>query len=258
MTRNFMQQDTIYAFDFDGVICDSAVETSITGWKAARCIWTDMNPSSLSMPMPSQEQINQFKQVRPLLETGYEAILIMRLLHFGKQASELCKDYEQVIKDLIQQEGLQPDNLKILFGETRDHWIRTNEQEWLAMNPLFPTVADKLRTLPNTPYIITTKQERFVNLILQANGIQLEENKIFGMDRQMSKQDTLLMLVKKHANQKIVFIEDRVQTLIEILQNPKLSSIALQLVSWGYNTKEQRELANDHGIEVKNKLKLPS
>ncbi len=243
------QQEIIYAFDFDGVICDSAVETSITGWKAARGIWEDMNTSP-PLLLPSQNQIDQFKEVRPLLETGYEAILIMRLLHLGKQVNELCKDYEQIINDLVQREDLQPESLKTLFGETRDYWIRTNEQEWLAMNPLFPTVTNKLGTLPNTPTIITTKQERFVSLILQSNGIQLEQDKIFGMDRQMSKQESLLMLIDKHPNQKIVFIEDRVQTLIEILQNSKLSTITLQLVSWGYNTKEQRVLAHDHGIEV--------
>ncbi len=243
-----MQQQTIYAFDFDGVICDSAVETSITGWKAARSIWTDMSTSSFLLP--SQNQIDQFKEVRPLLETGYEAILIMRLLHTGKQVSELCKNYNQIMNHLIQQEKLQPENLKTLFGETRDHWIRTHQKEWVAMNPLFPTATDKLRTLPNSPYIITTKQERFVTLILQSNEVPIEQEKIFGMDRQMSKQESLLMLIDKHPNQEIVFIEDRVQTLIEILQNPKLSEITLQLVSWGYNTKEQKTLARHHGIEV--------
>lgn len=243
-----MLQDTIYAFDFDGVICDSAVETSITGWKAAKSIWADMNLSPL--PLPSQKQIDQFKEVRPLLETGYEATLIMRLLSLGKATSAICTDYEKIISDLIQQEDLQTDDLKALFGETRDDWIQTNKQEWLSMNPLFPTVIDKLLTLTNTPYIITTKQERFVKLILQSNNIQLEEDNIFGMDRKMSKQDTLLVLLEKHPNQRVIFIEDRVQTLIDILQNPKLMDITLQLVSWGYNTKEQRKLAHRHRIEV--------
>ena len=33
-----MNNSIIYALDFDGVICDSAVETAITGWKAAGSI----------------------------------------------------------------------------------------------------------------------------------------------------------------------------------------------------------------------------
>ncbi|WP_411727104.1 hypothetical protein [Methyloglobulus sp.] len=64
----------IYALDFDGVICDSAVETAITGWKAASGILGDI-PKAVP-----QEMIGRFRLVRPIIETGYEAILAMRLL----------------------------------------------------------------------------------------------------------------------------------------------------------------------------------
>ena len=242
----YKPQETIYAFDFDGVICDSAVETSITGWKAAQSIWTDM--SALPSTLPSQQLINDFRKIRPLLETGYEAILIMRLLHLGKQVTELCESYEPLINELVQQEALQTDYLKKLFGETRDRWIVENEQEWLTMNPLFPNVMEKLHTLTDSSwYIITTKQERFVKLILQANKIHIEDDQVFGMDRQMSKQDTLLMLKQRHPDQSILFIEDRLQTLQGIIENKELKTISLQLVSWGYNTQEDREVALDSG-----------
>ena len=32
----------LYALDFDGVICDSAVETAVTGWRVAQTLWDDM------------------------------------------------------------------------------------------------------------------------------------------------------------------------------------------------------------------------
>ncbi len=242
-------QETIYAFDFDGVICDSAVETSITGWKAAQSIWAEM--SSPPAPLPSQQLINDFREVRPLLETGYEAILIMRLLYLGEPIAELCESYEPLIKELIQQEALQTDSLKKLFGETRDRWIVENKQEWLTMNPLFPSVIEKLHTLTDrTWYVITTKQERFVKLILQANKIHIEDDQVFGMDRQMSKQDTLSHLQDKHPNQGIIFIEDRLQTLQDITENTELNKISLQLVSWGYNTHEDREVAQHSGVKI--------
>ena len=74
-----MKKSVIYALDFDGVICDSAIETGITGWKAAIQIWPDMKA-----PLPSTELINQFRLARPVIETGFEAILIMRLLYLGQ------------------------------------------------------------------------------------------------------------------------------------------------------------------------------
>ena len=246
-----MQPDTIYAFDFDGVICDSAVETGMTGWKAAKKIWYDMGDD----PLPSENLIDKFRTIRPLLETGYEAILIIRLLYLRLSVAEICQHYQQTLSNLVHQNNLHFDTLKQLFGETRDHWIRSNEQEWLAMNPLFPTVKNKLNSLPETAqYIITTKQERFVTLILQFNGVPIQQSRIFGMDRQMSKQETLGMLKKNHPNQDIVFIEDRVQTLVEILQNPSLHSIKLQLASWGYNTSEQRSFAIDSKIQIISQL----
>ncbi len=243
------QQKIIYAFDFDGVICDSAVETSITGWKVAKTIWQDM-----TSPHPSQRMITDFREIRPQLETGYEAILIMRLLHLGQSVSDLCANYTQLIANLIQLEALRTDDLKKLFGETRDQWIDTDEEEWLSMNPLFPSVTKQLHDLVNTAdstwYIITTKQERFVKRILQANQIEVDAKQLFGMDRQMTKQETLLILLKDHPGHEIVFIEDRLQTLLGIVENEALKEVSLQLVSWGYNTLKEREIARANGIEI--------
>ena len=59
-----MTKPKLYAFDFDGVICDSAIETGITGWRVASKMWPDM-PSDIPSNM-----LDDFRQVRPLIETG--------------------------------------------------------------------------------------------------------------------------------------------------------------------------------------------
>ena len=146
-------ENKLYALDFDGVICDSAVETGITGWKVASQLWPEM-PAEI----PS-EMIDLFRQVRPVMETGYEAILIMRLLFEGTPPQNLLDDFANAIKDIIEQEQLSTDQLKQLFGETRYHWINDDLDDWIAMNPLFDGVADKLRQIdPEQCVIITTKQ----------------------------------------------------------------------------------------------------
>ena len=61
-----MKQSIISALDFDGVICDSAVETGVTAWKAASQIWHDLDTL-----LPSQELLEKFRLVRPVLETVY-------------------------------------------------------------------------------------------------------------------------------------------------------------------------------------------
>ncbi|MCK5813356.1 MAG: HAD family hydrolase [Cocleimonas sp.] len=246
MQSNNRNNQTIYALDFDGVICDSAIETAVTGWKAARKIWSDMPNAN-----PSQHLINDFRQVRPLLETGYEAISIMRLLYLDITVSSLSQHYQQQLSSFIQTENLKIEQLKKLFGNTRDHWIKQSPQQWLAMNPLFAGIRKQLATLSNsTWYIITTKQKRFVKQILKANKISIDDACIYAMEAQMSKQETLIKLLEHHPNQTIIFIEDRLPTLLNMSNNTQLKTIKRQLADWGYNTQNDKEKAQQHVIDL--------
>ena len=98
--------------------------------------------------------------------------------------------------------------------------------------------------------IVTTKQERFVQAILQSNLIEFDGARIFGLERKLNKQTVLAMLQKEHPERSITFIEDRLPTLLGVLNNPQLQSIKLQLVDWGYNTELDREQAREKGIDV--------
>ncbi|MEQ1622466.1 MAG: HAD family hydrolase [Methylococcales bacterium] len=239
-----MNDSILYALDFDGVICDSAVETAITGWKAARLIWPDM------LNEVPQDKIDQFRLLRPLIETGYEAILAMRLLQQGESSEAIANSYSDKVQDLLQQAQLSIADLKKLFGETRDAWIEQDLVDWVNMNPLFPGVADKLRQLGLTrPWlIITTKQERFVKQILKANDIELADESIFGLDRNLSKQELLSGLLQTNPAQTIVFVEDRLPTLLNVLNNEQLQSVKLIFALWGYNTAEDKVIAAQQGI----------
>jgi hypothetical protein len=47
-----------------------------------------------------------------------------------------------------------------------------------------------------------------------------------------------------------VFVEDRVDTLLEVKASPIAEQTDLLLADWGYNTAAQRRLAADNGIRV--------
>jgi len=234
----------LYALDFDGVICDSAVETGITGWKVASHLWQDM-------PMATPDKmIDLFRHVRPVMETGYEAILIMRLLFKGIDPHLLLTDFAQQIKQIIQQENLNIDQLKTLFGETRDHWIKADLADWIAMNPLFEGVADTLKSLdPSSCYIITTKQERFVHHILDANGLSVPAEQVYGLDRKLSKQQILADLSEQYPDYTILFVEDRLPTLINVLGDDRLADIKLLFADWGYNTEQDKQAVQSLAVK---------
>ena len=232
-----MSKRPLYALDFDGVICDSALETSITAWKAAReYLWPKM-PETIP-----EELITQFKQVRPALETGYEAILIVRLLFEGLSPEALLTEYPHRIEGIIRRDQLDIDRLKQRFGNTRDKWIAEDLENWLKMNPLFPGIQQKLVSIHNDDcFIITTKQERFVDQILSANNISIPAQHIYGLDRQLSKQQVLRQLQNDHPDRAILFIEDRLPTLIKVMNDHDLKEVQLLLADWGYNTQHDKE-----------------
>lgn len=235
-----MQTEKVYALDFDGVICDSAIETSITGWKAACLLWPKM-PAEIS-----DNIVDQFKLVRPALETGFEAILIVRLLFEGVSAESLLTDFSHKMDSIIRRDQLDPAHLKQLFGEVRDNWIKEDLQHWLAMNPLFKGVSETLlRIKPDKCYIITTKQERFVHQILNANNISLNPERVFGLDRKLSKQQVLADIQDKYPENDIIFVEDRLPTLINVMKDEQLSSVRLIFADWGYNTAQDKQKASD-------------
>lgn len=236
-----MKDTPIYALDFDGVICDSTVETAITGWKAATFVWSDMAGT-----IPDETHIQQFRELRPQLETGYEAIIFMRLIQQGESVASIQANMASFNQEL----GADTTLLKQLFGQTRDQWIEQARDEWIGMNPLFEGVAEKLQNLNGQPwYIVTTKQERFVEQILQANQVELPID-IYGLDRKMGKQVVLQELLERHGKHAIRLIEDRLPTLHGVLANEKLKTVDLQLVDWGYNTPEDRVSARTQGIKV--------
>jgi phosphoglycolate phosphatase-like HAD superfamily hydrolase len=240
-----MKKSIIYALDFDGVICDSAVETGITGWKAAKQLWND-----LATPLPSPQLIEKFRKVRPILETGYEAILLVRLLHDGETIETILNNFSTKKQDTIKDNKLNTTSLKKIFGATRNHWIDDDLNDWVEMNPLFSGVTEKLQNLEKRDwYIITTKQEHFVKQILTANQIQLADERIFGLDRKMSKEAVLMDLVKRHTPASIHFVEDRFPTLINVGNNRELKSVKLFFALWGYNTVQDKLDAKQQAIE---------
>jgi phosphoglycolate phosphatase-like HAD superfamily hydrolase len=243
-----MESNVVYALDFDGVLCDSAVETGVAGWKAAIQLWADMPATDI----PPRAMTDQFRQFRPQLETGYETIIFMRLLHEGMALESLMANFEHEKQLFLTRYNLDPDDLKQLFGQTRDHWINQDEQQWVNLNPLFSGVAEKLKRLENQSpwYIVTTKQERFVKQILEANQITLPVERIFGLDRNASKETILTELLQTHQHTQLFFVEDRLPTLLKVANNPQLKSIKLMLASWGYNTALERQGLDSCAIEL--------
>jgi len=230
---------SVLALDFDGVLCDSARETGITGWKAAATLWEDMVET-----LPPQSLLERYCRARPVIETGYQAILMMRLLKDGEDPEALLETFSHRLHEVVERSGTDPAGLTRLYGAVRDRWLLDDPQEWLALSPLYPGTRDSLNALPpgTDCYIVTTKQERFVARLLAHHGVRFDAGHIFGLDRGMSKEAVIRRLMAHHPGRPVHLVEDRLATLKRFLARPDLAVVRLHMACWGYNTKaEQRE-----------------
>ena len=226
-------QKRLLALDFDGVICDSAAETAISGWKAAKWIW----PDKFTEPLPPQDIVEKFRRIRPYLETGYQSIFMIRMLVDGEAETSFQYSLAEKFSVMMEDFKLTKERLVQEFGSVRDAWIQSDLDSWLAPQNPYPNTIESLKSAlqKHRVLILTTKQERFVKAWLGHFNVDFPQEDIIGLDRKTPKEETLAELVR--ANKKnIHFVEDRLKTLQRVAAIPSLKRVNLHYADWGYGT----------------------
>lgn len=138
-----MSSSIVYALDFDGVICDSVGESSITSFCAAKTYWphldADENPSSPA----KQYLLDAMRSIRPIVETGYENVLLARMaLETDPDQIQsafvqpVLKNWSTIKEQLLSEWDVNEDQLIQTFGSIRDKWIENDPDSWLSANKL--------------------------------------------------------------------------------------------------------------------------
>lgn len=241
---------TILALDFDGVICDGLLEYFQTTKRAYRKIWHLDSPESLD------QYATQFYLLRPVVETGWEMPILLRALVLGISSEEINHNWSIIAKKIVKTEQLDPKVLSYEIDTTRDQWIETNVDEWLALHRFYPNVVERMSQILDSStqlYIISTKEGRFIQQLFQEKGITIPQDRLFGKETKQPKYEIIRTLLKKHSElpSHLWFVEDLLQTLQKVKQQPDLEGMGLFLADWGYNTQHTREsIANDRFIHL--------
>ncbi|VXD23869.1 HAD family hydrolase [Planktothrix paucivesiculata] len=248
---------TLLALDFDGVLCDGLLEYFQTAWQTYCQLWsvpTGVSPEALA-PL--------FYRTRPVIEIGWEMPVLIRALVLGISETEILQNWSEIAHNIITEEQLQAEIIGPHLDRVRDEWINTDLSGWLGLHRFYPGVIERIKPLieDNFPvYIITTKEERFVRSLLQEQGVTIPENQLFGKGYKRPKYAILRELFASiEPTPHIWFIEDRLQTLLSVQQQPDLNvetrpileeretrhgtSLQLFLADWGYNLQPERDLA---------------
>jgi phosphoglycolate phosphatase-like HAD superfamily hydrolase len=232
---------TVLALDFDGVLCDGLKEYFVTSWRAYCDLW---QPADLTPPAGAAEQ---FYRLRPVVETGWEMPILVQAILLGIPETEVLQNWLTLAPDLTAKEGFTPAQLVAAVDGTRDRWIATDPDTWLAEHRFYPGVIEKLGATMHSathPIIISTKEKRFIEELLRRQGLEITNLRIYGKEVKRPKHQVLRELIAEYgAEAAFWFVEDRFKTLQGILKQPDLTEVKLFLADWGYNTAAERSEA---------------
>ncbi|UBF25765.1 HAD family hydrolase [Kovacikia minuta CCNUW1] len=242
---------TVLALDFDGVICNGLKEYFQTAWQAYCNLWQVENQ------FPPSGVAEQFYRLRPVVETGWEMPVLVRAIMLGIPEADIFQNWIAVPQSGsaaigIAQQILQQDNLNAAkciaeVDGIRDRWIASDPDSWLAEQTFYPGVIDRLKSTlasPTIVVIVSTKEKRFIEQLLQQQNVDLTNLRIFGKEVKRPKHQVLRELIAEYGSEQTFwFVEDRLKTLQGIQLQPDLETVSLFLADWGYNTTAERELA---------------
>ena len=231
-----------FAFDFDGVVCDSVEETAETAWRAACRVWPRRYAGDASA-----DYVEGFRRCRPVIHTGFENLLLLDLLAAGHEPEAILAQFDTLSAQSRARLGLTEHQLLGAFAEARDAWIRADPQGWLNVQGFYPGVVEAINAMSAPRCIITTKQHRFTIRLAQLARLDIEPAAIFGLESG-GKRAVLLRQLEAAGGAPVHFFEDRLRTLTAL---EDVVGLRRYLVSWGYNTVADRRAARaDSAISV--------
>ncbi|MEW5297073.1 MAG: hypothetical protein WDW38_005882 [Sanguina aurantia] len=217
----------------------------MAGLKAAMRQWPEILTPEAVAPR-REELLQKMREVRPVIETGYENVVQVRCLWEGMTSSHMLDHWgHEELPAAMGKWNLDRSELVKLFGAVRDEWIAEDLDSWLAPNNIYPGVADLVRTALEQQelYIVTTKQAHYTELLLHnMAGVPVPMERIFSQTVSgRPKSEVLHALEARHPDAaRKLFVEDKLSTLEKVALLPDCQSWELYLVDWGYNTPAER------------------
>mmetsp|Transcript_28254 Transcript_28254/g.39767 ORF Transcript_28254/g.39767 Transcript_28254/m.39767 type:complete len:355 (-) Transcript_28254:193-1257(-) len=262
----------IYALDFDGVLVDSAAELGLSGFDAAKILFEGEPWLKRKLRRPDQiaKLVENFCQVRPCLETGWEAPLLLKLIADDdkrRSINDIMSEFQHGLRDeMMSTLGVTKESCNEALKRARNDWIGEDKdaEDWLEAHGFYEGACDAVRQLlsdgkASDVYIITTKAADFSCRLLEkqklygqdAPGGGIPPENIFGLGSGPKPKVLASLLSARGDDCAAVFVEDRLLTLEETIQDTTICHRVLPvLASWGYNTQEQRKTAEKSGFKV--------
>lgn len=243
-----MKSPDIIALDFDGVICDGRREYFQSGWLTYCQVW---QPSST---IPPDGLGDRYIRLAPVIEIDRDVSLLVRALILDFSDDEILQNWSSITRQILEKDQLTEETLNTEFARCRDHWLTQDFDNWMSYQPFYPGITERLHQILASPVklvIVTNRLQRFALQLLQAEGINLPAEQVFGKQKNRPKYEVIRSLFVD-GQPTIWFVEDHVRALYLVEEQSDLNDISLFLADWGFNTPAVRQKihSSDSRIQI--------
>lgn len=238
-----MKKMKVFVTDFDGVICDGLKEYFYSSKLTFQSIWHDPD-QHINLDRYQED----FNFLRPVVETGWEMPLLLRVLTWGETRENILENWHYIKENAIKVlhlSGIKIDTLANTLDTIREQQIKEDVNKWLSLQTFYQGVIPKLKYLiaKNIKlYIITTKEGKFARKLLEQENIFLPDNAILGKEVKRPKYESLRLIIdqEKVNPSDVCFLEDRLEALELVSRQSDLQEVKLLFALWGYNTEKSK------------------
>lgn len=230
----------IIALDFDGVICNSIKECYVTSLKAYAKM-RNLDPYILKL----KADFETFSEIRYLVRPAKEYFILIDWLYQNPQKKLDLATFKN-IRSKFEDEL---NHFEYYFFAQRNHAQTSSIQDWLQLHTIYEEFSDFWLGLneEGEVFIVTTKDETSVQLLLKHAGVLMDSQRIWGKERGEDKLN-LLQRISREENielSQIHFVDDN----IEHVDHVDSGGVHSYYASWGYSP-ENTEMPNDRIISV--------
>jgi len=224
--------------DFDGVICDSLLETLVSSWRGYYLSRGAEEPSVMPVTL-----LQDFTRLRPYVRAGEDFILIQELIA-AKFPIQSQQDFDSKLAERGEQRMAR---YRESFYTARRDFLRHERKYWIGLNRLYPHVTPCLNDWASSPslYILSTKRADYIVEILSSKGVPMDPKRVLSCEAR-EKKNTILQTMAVRGCERALLIDDQIDHLAPAsARDPRITGC---LASWGYV--QQQWLEDSRGVEV--------
>ncbi|KAL7434728.1 hypothetical protein ACHAXM_004289 [Skeletonema potamos] len=259
--RSTTKSGSLFLFDFDGVVCDSCDECTVSAWRTCKILNAIPNNFDTTLSddgRPPQWLFGKMREIRPAIEVGWQIPVLLSVFldqHVNSSPSnpalsvpEVLDNYEQLVEDWLTKYNLKEKDMIDTFGQVRDDWISEDMKSWLDINTFYQGISQAINECTGEAVLVTTKQQRFATALVRHAGVtdaSMPDDSIYGLGMYKTKADVIADRMQQGGYESAHFFEDRYPTIAKALKDDRLENVAFYLCSWGYCTDKELQLASE-------------